>query len=913
MSTIKPKRGNGAPSGLSQYEFAVDSQNRFLYIGNVGGTGDVIGSHATINGLSGAIGISAGSNITISQSGNTLTISTPNIVTSVNGVTGAVTNINAATVTTTSSNSSSTFYPVFAGGAGNTALYVDNVTTPLSYVPSTGTLNIRNLNVANGNTGTFLTTSAIAVANSSDQTYLSPGSLDHEAYTSNSFTITSTNSVKLSGSTIEFYGSGWGYTFPASNGSANQVLTTNGATPATLSWATPLSGITAGGANTFTALQTFSAGISAASGVTFSADISVNGMIFGIRNDATNTLIGNGARDSGSGTNITAIGYEAAKLSTGTTVLAFGYRAAYAQNQDNLVAIGPEAAMSNSGTVVTCIGAAAGKGNAGAGAVLIGYNAGFYQTSSLGVAIGYGAGMNQTGDLNVGVGKFANYANTGYGSVAIGGGALSNSCSGARNTAVGSDCLDACTTGANNTAVGAHSLGELTTGASNVAVGGYAGDLLTTGSDNVILGFEADVAAAGNDNSIVIGKGAVGLGTNTTVIGVAATTAATIYGRLNLPSGLSASGATFSGNISAPNIVTSFNGATGAVQGVSTAVGGTGISVSGATGSVTITYNIQSQSNKAAPVAADLIQINDGSITNQPRNATIGTVLDIIAGDVAVSNTGASTYSGTLSSTKGGLGTNNSAGTNGQILVAQSTSDGDPIIPTLYAAKSLGTGTGISTTTGEGTLQINNTGVLSFNGSTGAVTGITAGGANTFTALQTFSAGITSTTLYASAGVTFNSTSAHTGLATFSGGLTASGATFSGNVNLQDNTLSRVEFLDYFERYVDLGDFTNKGAQIPIDLSTAQVFRTKLTVACIGLTLTNIPDNANANAVGFSLLFVGDGTARTMTWNIGSAGVSWAAGTAPTYTSTANKIDIYSFLSTNGGSNWYGFVGGQNF
>jgi hypothetical protein len=205
---------------------------------------------------------------------------------------------------------------------------------------------------------------------------------------------------------------------------------------------------------------------------------------------------------------------------------------------------------------------------------------------------------------------------------------------------------------------------------------------------------------------------------------------------------------------------------------------------------------------------------------------------------------------------------------------------------------------------------ITNTGTITLPTTTGTLALL---GANTYTGLQTFSAGITSTTLYASAGVTFNSTSAHTGLATFSGGLTASGATFSGNVNHQDNVLSRVELLDYFERYVDLGDFTNKGAQIPIDLSTGQVFRTKLTVAAIGLTLSNIPDNANANAVGFSLLFVGDGTARTMTWNIGSTGISWAAGTAPTYTSTANKVDIYSFLSNNGGSNWYGFVGGQNF
>ena len=151
------------------------------------------------------------------------------------------------------------------------------------------------------------------------------------------------------------------------------------------------------------------------------------------------------------------------------------------------------------------------------------------------------------------------------------------------------------------------------------------------------------------------------------------------------------------------------------------------------------------------------------------------------------------------------------------------------------------------------------------------------------------------------------------GLLDVASGLSAAGATFNGTVNHQDNTLSRVEFLDYFERFIDLGDFTNKAAQIPIDLSTAQVFRTKLTAACTGLDVTNTPDNANANAVGFSLLFVGDGTARTMTWNIGNTAASWAGGTAPTYTSTLNKIDVFSFLSRDGGSTWLGFVGGQNF
>jgi hypothetical protein len=152
-----------------------------------------------------------------------------------------------------------------------------------------------------------------------------------------------------------------------------------------------------------------------------------------------------------------------------------------------------------------------------------------------------------------------------------------------------------------------------------------------------------------------------------------------------------------------------------------------------------------------------------------------------------------------------------------------------------------------------------------------------------------------------------------TGLQTFSAGISASGATFSGNVDLQDNVLSRVELLDYFERYSDLGDFTAKATQVAIDLSTAQVFRMRITVACTGLNVTNVPDNGNANAAGFTFLLVGDGTARTINWTIGATAVTWAGGTAPTYTSTNNKTDVYSFLTRDGGTTWFGFVGGQNF
>ena len=92
-------------------------------------------------------------------------------------------------------------------------------------------------------------------------------------------------------------------------------------------------------------------------------------------------------------------------------------------------------------------------------------------------------------------------------------------------------------------------------------------------------------------------------------------------------------------------------------------------------------------------------------------------------------------------------------------------------------------GTGISVSGATGSVTITNTGVQSFNGLTGAVTGITAGGANTFTALNSFSAGIS-----AAGGVTFSgtfsgATASFSKLLTASGGLSASGATFSGNIS----------------------------------------------------------------------------------------------------------------------------------
>jgi len=65
------------------------------------------------------------------------------------------------------------------------------------------------------------------------------------------------------------------------------------------------------------------------------------------------------------------------------------------------------------------------------------------------------------------------------------------------------------------------------------------------------------------------------------------------------------------------NVVSSFNGNTGAVQGVSAAVAGSGISVSGATGSVTITNTgVLSFNGNTGAVQGSSINGNTGAITN---------------------------------------------------------------------------------------------------------------------------------------------------------------------------------------------------------------------------------------------------------------------------------------------------------
>jgi len=79
--------------------------------------------------------------------------------------------------------------------------------------------------------------------------------------------------------------------------------------------------------------------------------------------------------------------------------------------------------------------------------------------------------------------------------------------------------------------------------------------------------------------------------------------------------------------------------------------------------------------------------------------------------------------------------------------------------------------------------------VVSFNGLTGAVGGVTTSVANTFTALQTFNAGVSTSYLYSSNGSTFASSLHVVGGSTFASSVDVTGfAKFNGNVTVGDST-----------------------------------------------------------------------------------------------------------------------------
>ena len=154
------------------------------------------------------------------------------------------------------------------------------------------------------------------------------------------------------------------------------------------------------------------------------------------------------------------------------------------------------------------------------------------------VAFGQWSLLNLTGgNANTAIGKAAMVnAENAEGNIAIGGNSLSALIDGTFNVAIGESCLSSgeCS---GNVANGRYALKNLLTGDNNVALGyeagrrrGLASLTLTSATESILIGNSARASNSGLTREIVIGSNAVGLGSETTVIGVSTTLGNRIFG-----------------------------------------------------------------------------------------------------------------------------------------------------------------------------------------------------------------------------------------------------------------------------------------------------------------------------------------------------------------------------------------------
>lgn len=301
---------------------------------------------------------------------------------------------------------------------------------------------------------------------------------------------------------------------------------------------------------------------------------------------ATNSAVGNSALYSNTtGAGNTAIGmYSLTANITGNYNLALGNSAlSFSKAGSNGVAIGYEA-MKYANDVTstwtnynTAIGYQA----------LLGSTTASVNTGNFNTVIGYRSLVaNTTGSYNLSLGMQSLYYNTtGHYNSAVGPYSLYGNKTGEYNSAVGYQSLYSNTSGSNNSLLGRQALIYNTTGSFNVAIGSLAGMYLADGatanqtpSNSVYLGASIRALASSGTNEIIIGDSAIGLGSNSVVLGNDSIITTVLKGKV----GLGITGPTnkldIVGTVASNNSITATSFCLGGVCIVEWPTGGTGTS-----------------------------------------------------------------------------------------------------------------------------------------------------------------------------------------------------------------------------------------------------------------------------------------------------------------------------------------------
>jgi hypothetical protein len=158
-----------------------------------------------------------------------------------------------------------------------------------------------------------------------------------------------------------------------------------------------------------------------------------------------------------------------------------------------------------------------------------------------------------------------------------------------------------------------------------------------------------------------------------------------------------------------------------------------------------------------------------------------------------------------------------------------------------------------------------------------------------------------------SSGFVFNKTTNNVTIAntlSIGGSLTVAGLTSTANVNVGNNVVSNPQFRAYKEF---LSTNASVSGATTIDLSQSNVFRHVL-VGNTTYTFSNPP--SSGVVYSFTLVVEQDASGgRVVTW---PAAAKYPGALQPPQTTTANGIDIWNFITYDGGSTYLGTLSGKD-
>ena len=603
----------------------------------------------------------------------------------------------------------------------------------------------------------------------------------------------------------------------------------------------------------------------ATQGISIGASATITGTtgIYGIAIGGTASVTGTGGIAIGgtakaNGTGAIGIGYGVLTGGTavGTNSIAIGKLAqANSSSGDGGVSIGGEAIADSDRAVA--IGTAS---NAyGTRSVAIGGFAGVYTGATYGIAIGYSAIVNGTSPNGIAIGGIA--SSSGTNSIAIGTGATA---SGTGGLSIGANAIAGGTSGNFNIAIGNNA-------AANSGGGGGAG--IAIGNAATVIAGNNSAVAIGNsasvrDSGVALGATAVA-GTNAIAIGYGATTTgtsapATTYSTA-IGFGAIASG-TNSLVLSSGTLANTASGINSIVLGYGTASGSNQVVINGTTINQAINSRQITQATHAFTVGKVLYYTGAAYALAKADAAATAEVIGVVT-TVVDANTFIITTSGYITGLSGLTAGSTyflSDATAGLLTATAPVTNGSILKPLLTAD---------STTSGY------------FYNMRGSV--IAAGSPETASTLLGNPNGTAQATqeITLGAGLQFSGTTLAVNRAS---------ATFTGTTTIAAQTNTGIMYLNGGVAEENVFSNGNSGVSKAITLDNGNLQSVTITGA-VAMTLV-----APSHPGKFTLIVTQNATG--FVYSI--SGVKWPAGTAPTYSTAANKIDVISIIYD--GVNYYG-------